>query len=268
MWRRLLLLCCAIATLTTLTACDSLHALVSRSASPTPLPFALASPVSPKPGEPFVGYWSGAYDDVRVAIPIEVLRHGTGYAVSVDGGPATPVPLDHGRLVLNRFGPSPEPSFVGYKVELLWQRGHCVLLVWPGPYASRWYPADLTRQSRAAFVKAVDGIADYETFQELADLAQSLQGWVMHTHKPLAPSQLRPDSAFVRWIRSYVRTWPWPHNPFTGQPMSDSPRPGDFSYTVKGLSWKLVGHQSDGGTWDALKGFPSTVPTESPSPRA
>lgn len=185
--------------------------------------------------------------------------------MSLDGGPAVPVPLIRGRLMVNRFGRSPEPSFLGMLVELAWRRGHCVLLV-ATPYSERPYPVVLARQSRAAFVKAVDGIADYETWQELADLAQFIQGRASRAHKPPAPSQLRPDSAFVHWIRSYVRTWPWPHNPFTGQPMTDSPNPGDFTYTVDGRSWRLVGHQSDGGTFVVFKGFPSMIPTESPSP--
>ena len=275
MWRKLLLVGCATAALTTLAACGSPRGQASKSMSPTPLPFALAPPATPKPGQPFVGYWStgGArlsVEDPGVAIPIEVLRHGKGYAVSVDGGPGVPVPLVRGRLSLNRFGPW---VFGAFPIELLWRRGRCVLSLGEGRYAPGPAFLILSRQDRAAFVKTVDGVADYETWRELIDLAGFIQGWASRTHEPPAPSQLRPGSAFVRWIRSKLRTissklgtWPWPRNPFTGQPMADSSSPGDFTYTVKGRSWKLIGHQSDGGTWDALKGFPNTVPTESPSP--
>lgn len=254
------------ATLSMLAACGSANSEVSTSPSRTAtsaaatLPF--APPVTPSPGRPFVGYWAGAWGMNTVAIPIEVLPHGKGYEVSLDGGVAVPVPLVTGHLLVSRLGPS-----VAAQAELLWRYDRCVLSLRPGSYSARAYLSVLTREDRASNVKSVDGVADYETWQELLSLANSVQGWMLRRGQgPPARSQLRPDSAFARWARSLMPSWSWPRNPFTDRPMSEGTTPGDFTYTVKGRSWKLVGHQSDGGTWDALKGFPSTVPAESPSP--
>jgi hypothetical protein len=232
------------------------------------IPF--APPVTPSPGQPFVGYWAGAWSISTVAIPIEVLPHGKGYEVSLDGGVAVPVALVRGQLLVSRMGqlpPLPQLLFADAQVKLLWHKGHCVLSLLEGPYAPRPYLLVLAREDRAAYVKMVDGVADYETWHELFNLANFIQGWILRRGQgPPAQSQLRPDSAFVRWAMSLVPAWSWPRNPFTGQPMSDGTSPGDFTYTADGRSWKLVGHQSDGGTWDALKGFPSGVPTQLPSP--
>lgn len=250
-----------------LAACGSPPPQATRSPAATPsrtgstLPFAPA--VTPKPGEPFVGYWSGAWNPDTLAIPIEVLPRDKGYEVSLDGEPAVPVPLVRGHLLVSRMGQSPPLLFGGARVELLWRKGHCVLSLLEGPYAPRPQLVVLTRQGRAAYVRTVDGVADWETRHELFQLADLVRGWVLRTgHEPPAASQLHSDSAFVRWARSLVPAWSWPRNPFTGQPMSDGTDPGDFTDAVKGRSWKLIGHESGGGTFDALTGRPTGVPTE------
>lgn len=226
----------------------------------------MAPPVTPQPGEPFVGYWSGRTSLTlpEGPISIEVLRQNRGYEVSVDGRPAVPTPLVDGDLLVCRTGQSSPQLFNGAQVELLWRAGHCVLSFREGPYVTSPELFVLARQNRAAFVKGVDVFADYEAWFALFNLAQAIKGWVSMgpSDQPPAPSQLRPDSAFVRWVRSQAPAWFWPRNPFTGQPMVDSSSPGDFTYTVKGRSWKLIGHESGGGTFNALTERPGGISTE------
>ena len=257
-----------LAAVLLLAGCGS-KAGMSSSPSTAIRTFPIAAPVTPKPGEPFVGYWV-AYEPHSVALSIEVLRQGATYEVSMNGEPSIPVRLQRDHLVLGRarLYQLRQQLPGGVPTELLWRRGHCVLSLNLGPYAARPALVDLVRQDRAAYVKTVDGIADYEAWHELSDLAQWVQGWAFlrPPHKPPAPSQLRPGSTFVSWIRTNASPWSWPRNPFTGQPMNQGTAPGDFTYTVNGRTWKLMGHASDGSTWNAFRGFPRTVPTESPSP--
>ncbi len=44
---------------------------------------------------------------------------------------------------------------------------------------------------------------------------------------------------------------PWPANPWTQQPMKPGTEPGDFTYeSLGGTGYRLVGHLSDGGTFE------------------
>jgi hypothetical protein len=239
----------------------------SPSRSPAPLvnkpgAWPLALPVTPKPGEAFVGYW-GPCTPWSPPQPsyLEVLKGPGGYQVSWNGQVPYSVSLIRGRLVLQtEYSRSVAPGGAevrpGYELAL--ENGQCVFYIHepgratpPGPMGPD-YRQILSRMIETAYVKAVTGVADEKTKQSCNSLAVGVWVWKSKRGQgPPSPAEMRPGSSFVRWLTDLEGAWVWPTNSLTGRPMQISDQRGDFRYVVHGTRWTMRGNLSDGSTFNA-----------------
>jgi hypothetical protein len=222
--------------------------------SPTTLPF--APPVTPTAGEPYVGYWRVGDAMSSAYHYLEVLKGAQGYQASWSGERPFPAPLKNGRLVLQRLHETPTQggALVTSGLELAWENGTLILYTKPESMIP-WQRQPLRRLTEDAYLKGVTAFADEVTRESCQNLAFAVDQWTSRRGLgPPALSQMRPGSAFDRWLVKLFRpaTWVWPQNPFTGEPMQNSTRPGDFTYVANGGEWTMKGHLSDGTTFDAL----------------
>jgi hypothetical protein len=137
-------------------------------------------------------------------------------------------------------------------LQLAWKDGRAVVWAKVGPYGNL-QSQPLDRIDRAAFVGGVRRLADRQVEAELNYFAVDVLVWTdKHGGVPPAASELRPGTAFARWLdRAYQGQYVWRTNPFTGMPIKEGREPGDFTYAVAGNTWTLRGHLSTGRTFDA-----------------
>ena len=174
----------------------------------------------------------------------------------MNGGPPFPVPNKDGRLVLQDLKAVPVSggAMVQSGYELAWEDGRCVLHSKP----SADIPVQrqpLARLTRPAYLQGVRNAADRITRLTLRDLAISVGAWANRHRRPPALNQLRPGSAFDRWLAKTLGPagWSWPVNPFTSESLHSGADPGDFTYLVDGRQWTMTGHLYGGRTFDATR---------------
>lgn len=238
-----------------LAACASPPPASSASLTAGPLPSVrpFAPAVTPSPGQPFVGYWGGARTITYQSLSYEVLAQGKGSEVSENGDVPVSYPLVKDRLILSTANQYTQGKALVQvpSVQLIWKQGRLVLAQQQVPSQPVFYQP-LKRLDRAAYVKAVEAVVDRATRKQLFVLAQAIAGWAQRPgYGPPDPRQLWSGSEFARWLFSKSQgQWHWPVNYLTDKPMTGSGQPGDFTYIVEGHSWKLVGHLTDGRTFD------------------
>jgi hypothetical protein len=243
-------------------ACSSSHSPATPSGTttaaslPSHLPF--APPVTPTPGQPFVGYWRRDKGEIN-PIPAfyEILHRDQGYEVSYNGQPPLRVPLKDGRLVLQTLHETPTAggAYVRAGLELAWEKGTPVLYVKQSAEIP-WLRQPLTRIDSSAYLKGVYAAANRATLDQLLTLAAGVSLWAEeHGQVPPAPSEMHPGSAFDQWLAKKARpsTWVWPTNPFSGRPMANNREPGDFTYVVNGDRCTMAAHLSGGRSVGVLK---------------
>jgi hypothetical protein len=229
-------------------------ASTTASAHPSTLPF--APPVTPRPGQLFVGYWRDATHTLFPRVEYyQVLYEADGYRVSLDGQPPTKAPLQNGRLVVQSLRESAGNggAWVRPGAQLAWEDGSAVLYVTSDARVPI-IRQRLRRLDRSAYVAGVNASADFQTRTLLNEVAIGVGLWADRDGQgPPVPAQLQPGSAFDRRLAamSSPGAWIWPTNPFTGKPMASGSGPGDFTYVVNGDHWTLTGHLSDGSGFDA-----------------
>jgi hypothetical protein len=79
-------------------------------------------------------------------------------------------------------------------------------------------------------------------------LESALRSLALGVQSYYAENQAYPTAVTPATVGQYVS--PWPHNPWTEQPISQGSSPGDFTYELEaaGAGFQLVGHKADGTT--------------------
>ena len=218
-------------------ACGGTTSTVSKStATGSPSP-SVRSPVT------FVGFWKipNPYGQT-----VAISRSGGKYFLALNGAQPTTVPIVQGRLFVSK-GMVIRQGVEQGGIEFAWRDGRVDwVLVYPGGLTES---TALLRLTKSAYVTAVRSLRD-ETTRETTDfLAGIVQQWANAHYGTLPPSsQLHDGTAFAKFLVSGGK-YSWPFNLFLQRPVGQSNSPGDFTYTVSGHNFRLIGHLSNGRTY-------------------
>lgn len=205
-----------------------------------------------EPLDAAAGYWSVPSSSPFGGFLLHVAKRDATYYVSIDGGPLRPATLDEGRIVLRLMGSGSR------RLEFGMDERRPALFVYvshgknadPGePSGFFWAPFPVKRLTAAAYERKASAKADEAMYFGLLILDFALREWAkQHDGQPPAAGDVRPDSAFGRWLEneSAEVEVPWPTNPYAGAPMQAGTDPGEFRYTCGGTGYTLVGYGHDG----------------------
>ncbi len=206
------------------------------------------------------GCWSVSIEELGVAdFLLRVEERGTGYVVSIDGGPLRPVPVSDGRLVLPPLGgPNLAFGMDGERAAVFADVSHGANPQPGEPTGEFWAPFPVRRLAPSVYEEKAGAAADEHMRMELQFLYLALREWgERHDGAFPMPAEVARDAAFGRWLEREAAEVevPWPTNPYTGGAMHAGAEPGDFVYAPEGDGFTLLGHLHDGTTF-AAQGSP------------
>ena len=200
-------------------------------------------------GEGYVGYWRAADVALADCTLLRVWEEGDAYLVRVDYDAPRPAAVTDGALRVEGATRPPASSGSGdaegalaSSCELVLRRG---VLLLRGEAAASSLEVTLQPLAEAAYEEELTAMCDDRVRIEIMGLSAALHSWAEgHGGRTPAVPDLSADSEFARSLETLGEAWPT--NPFTTDPMRAGSGPGDFTYSMAGSGFELVGYLSGG----------------------